>query len=196
MTYEEAYRVYRSGAPADSAERKAAVGVLAQSDEPLPAEWVQELANAGVTYAEGITWREWFAPGSKAVSIKVQASRGSRNRRRPPVPNWDQLDGKAREEAWQTIQLHYQAEEGSLLSDKEVLRRYRADLLGLDWRSAPRPRTSLGHQVIKGAALVALFPLMLVSPRATTAILERIDRKLSDDQTPPLLPVTTLDDQA
>jgi hypothetical protein len=79
----------------------------------------------------GITWREWFAPGSKAISIKIQQGPGSGNRRRPPEPTWDQLDGKAREEAWRTIQLHYQVEEGGLLPDKEILRRYRADYLHL-----------------------------------------------------------------
>ena len=102
-------------------------------------------------------------------------------------------DRAARQKAWDSIVARYSAQEGRLLSDKEVLRRYQADQRGEDWRSAPKPKTSLRNKVLKGGALAALSPLMFVSPRLTMRALESIDHKLTDDVVPPLRPVTTQD---
>ena len=60
MPYEEAVAVYRSKAPAESQERADAVAVLKASDEPVTADWLEALAAHGMTFPQGITWREWF----------------------------------------------------------------------------------------------------------------------------------------
>ena len=108
-----------------------------------------------------------------------------------PLPDiaWDNLDKKGREAAWMAIRAVYSAQGGFVLSDKEALRRYRADLLGLDWTAAPQAKTSTGNKLRKIAAFATFAPLVIVSPGATMNILDRIDHRLTDDDAPALAPV-------
>jgi hypothetical protein len=113
-------------------------------------------------------------------------SRDARSYRAMQLPDipWDSFDGRARRSAFDALRFAYNVECGEVLDEKEVLRRYKADLLGLDWESAPVPRTSTRNKLLKGGALAGFSPLMFVSPGLTMNALGRIDKRLTNDDVP------------
>jgi hypothetical protein len=109
----------------------------------------------------------------------------------PDIP-WSSLNRRARQEALTAIAVAYSIKTCGgerILKEEEAFYRYQADLAGLDWESAPAPRTSTLNKLLKGGALAASLPLMFVSPGLTTNVLDRIDKRLSNDDVPALQPV-------
>lgn len=100
-------------------------------------------------------------------------------------PGARKVDVDRQREYFTALQASYSREAGRPVSAYEVGLAVEAERRGEDWRRAIVHKKDLKTRLLKTSAFVVLFPLVFLSPRLSTRLLDWVDRKLTYDRLRP-----------